>query len=312
MTKNILTLIFMLCSLFATAQAEINLIWQVDRTKFWEEDWIMELLDGVDLNIIDDMNYAVHKDHSIIIIPSNISKNEQTKLNNYFLKLRNKKYKFGVIHLSDEYYTAPTQYYKDAKFVFRTFWHDKFQTQKNVTCFAIGYKKGFWADGKIDPPLASERPYTWSFAGQLVDKPTRQFMVNQMKNVPNYHIHETFTWNDPNALGVKDYRDLLLNTIFIPCATGWVNLDTYRLYESLECGCIPIVENQPFDYFYQFFGETPFITISSWENAPSIINGLLANPRELEELRLRCKAWWTQYKQDLHAKFVAACHQIED
>ena len=34
--------------------APINLIWQHDRAEMWEEDWLMELLSGVELNVIDD------------------------------------------------------------------------------------------------------------------------------------------------------------------------------------------------------------------------------------------------------------------
>ena len=77
-------------------------------------------------------------------------------MNHYFAKLQKKKYNFGVIHLADEYLTAPTWYYKHAKFVFRNYWNKNYK-RKNVAFFALGYKKGFWADGKKDLLLAKNR-----------------------------------------------------------------------------------------------------------------------------------------------------------
>lgn len=310
MKSIITTFVFILSLLSEFSCSAIDLIWQVDRAKYWEEDWLKELTSGIPLNTIDDKKYEIYRDRSIIVIGSNLSANEQSRLEQYFARLTKKKYKFGIIHLSDEYYTAPTHYYKDAQFVFRTFWHAKFKAEKNVTCIALGYKNGFWKNGKVTIPTVAERDFTWSFAGQLINKPTRQQMIESMKGVPNGHIHETFTWNDPNALSVDQYRDLLLNTIFVPCGTGWVNLDTYRLYESLECGCIPIVENQPFDYFHEFLGENPFITVSSWDDAPDILNGLLSDPKKLEELQVRCSKWWENYKETLHQKFLKSIRPL--
>ena len=44
-------------------------------------------------------------------------------------------------------------------------------------------------------------------------------------------------------LWVQEMSEILSSTKFIPCPNGFFHPETYRLYEALECGCIPIVEN---------------------------------------------------------------------
>ncbi len=277
--------------------ADVTLVWQANR---WEEDWVMEVLSGLDVELVEDTKFEKFIDHSIVVVSSH---HGEQGCADYFTKLHEMNYKFGVILLSDEWYNAGPGFWKHAEFVFRTFWHKKYANDPKIVAFPLGYKKGFWsgADKRHEP--AARRPYNWSFAGQITWKPTRESMIHQMKQVPSYHIHETFTWEDPNALSVKDYRTTLLNSIFVPCPTGWWNLDSYRVYEALECGCIPIVEKQPFDYFAKFLGDNPFITIDSWDQAPLIMNVLLADPVRLEQRRKECVQWWANYKKAMNEQF---------
>lgn len=298
MKKILYVLAFLIFVTSMNFASEYKVIWQADIVQSWEEDWLMELLDGLDLQIIEDYKYEKFIDNSIIVI----SAVHNTKgVEEYFSKLKSLNYKFGIIHLSDERYTAPTNFYPDAQFVFRNYWHKQFLNQKNVKMFGLGYKTGFWKDCELQPKAAAHRDYSWSFAGQITQKPTRENMIVNMKRVPNHFIYEIFDWNDPNSLQTSVYRDLLLNSIFVPCPTGYWNMDSFRLYESLECGCIPIVENKPIDYFAKFYGKHPFLTVDSWEQAPEIINELLSNPELLEMKRVECYLWWLEYKKQLNS-----------
>ena len=122
-------------------------------------------------------------------------------------------------------------------------------------------------------------------------------MINYMKMIPGHFIYETFAWADANSLSTQDYRQLLLDTIFVPCPTGWWNLDSFRVCEALECGCLPIVEKKPFDYFSKLFGSRyPFLSVESWDQAPDLINKLLADPVRLEHARKQCHRWWRHHK----------------
>ena len=46
---------------------------------------------------------------------------------------------------------------------------------------------------------------------------------------------------------------ILVSTEFIPCPNGFFHPETYRLYEALESGCIPIVENALINTMTDYF-----------------------------------------------------------
>lgn len=298
--KKLYLILIFLCTHFISAPlyAKTPMIWQMEKSKWWEFDWLMELLESVDVEIIEDPKREKFIDNSIVVV--SWQGNEA-----YFKKLHDMGYKFGVIQLSDELYKVTTDYYTYAQFVFRNHWHPKFEDQKQVFAFALGYKAGFWKNCNKEFLDSFSRPYLWSFAGQLTRKPTREKMIAAMKTIPDYFIHETATWEDPNGLSTEKYRDILLKTVFVPCARGWVNLDSFRLYEALECGCIPIVEKGPPDYFAYAFGDHPFLTISSWDEAPALIKKFIDDRNLCEKKRKECYAWWCNYKKMLQHKMVS-------
>ncbi len=119
-----------------------------------------------------------------------------------------------------------------------------------------------------------------------------------MKTIDGYYFYEIFNFNAHNQLNVLVYRDILIESIFVPCPTGWGNADSFRLYEALESGCIPIVETR-YDYFESLYPGHPLIAIDSWEKAPALIRSYLADPYRLEQKRVECYEWWLNYKEDL-------------
>lgn len=282
---------------FLNANESINLIWiSGDPAISWEEDWIHEMLSEVqtDIHTIVDLNHEVFLDKSIIVT----SAPNKEKYRHYFSEYKKRGLKFGVIHLSDEIYDHPCDFYDDPLFIIRNYWHKKFANSKNVSFLALGYKRKFWDGFQGEIKNANDRKYNWVFAGQI-EKFTRVSMINNMRKIPHYHIHETFDFNSPDALSATDYRDLLLESIFVPCPRGWWNLDSFRLSEALECGCIPIVENAPFDYFSKIFGKSyPFPCLRSWNEVPKVLRPLFFHPERIEKLRQDCYQWWQNYKAE--------------
>lgn len=301
-TYSIFLLSLMIFSMESISAAPpISLVWQTNREKAWEEDWLSELLTGVDLKVVDDGNFKKYINNSIIVISA---WQNHSKCNTYFQKLHKKKYKFGIIVLSDERYIIPKELYKHASFVFRNYWHHDFLSYKQISIFPLGYKNGFWRDGRHAIKPADQRQFIWSFAGQINRKPNREEMLNQLKVFPNHFMYETFAWADPNALDAISYRNVLLDTIFAPSPIGWINLDSFRLYEALECGCIPIVQKGPDDYFKQYFGSHPFIVIDTWDQAPELMRSLIDNPALLEQRRIECYEWWQAHKKMLNEQWT--------
>ena len=297
--------------LFSFLQAEpIHLIWQVDKSKYYEADWIAEIFSGIPYTEHLDGHFSVFENDSVIVLTVH-EPPFPDQIKSYFDEMDKRNYRYAIVHIEDELYGQTTEFYKNAQFVLRNYWHKKFLRDKNVVPFPIGYKVGFWHGRQNkQTPEASQRDYVWSFAGQIIQKPTRQEMIAQMKSIPcTYYIHETFAWADPKSLSIIDYRNLLLKTIFVPCPTGWWNLDSFRVYEALEAGCIPIVEKKPFDYFSKLFGRYPFLSVDRWEEAPDLINHLLADPVRLEQKRQQCLKWWLNQKKRLQKRVEHLCQK---
>ena len=85
-------------------------------------------------------------------------------------------------------------------------------------------------------------------------------------------------------------------TEFMPCPNGFVHPETYRVYESLECGCIPIVENA-YQYYNRLIPHNPFIKVDKWTDARPIIKGW--NNDQIKQKKEECKIWWNEYKDKL-------------
>jgi len=111
-------------------------------------------------------------------------------------------------------------------------------------------------------------------------------------------------------MNILEYAAILEESVFSPCPIGMQNLDSFRVYESLEAGCIPIVERRPnHDYFACLFGSHPMITIDNWNQAPAIIADLLHDAHVLEARRKQCEAWWITYRDHFFQqaqKFILA------
>ena len=91
------------------------------------------------------------------------------------------------------------------------------------------------------------------------------------------------------------------NTIFSLVSHGYYHPETYRLYESIESGCIPIIEN-PHNFFNLFLPNNPMIKINLWKDASEIIKKLKNDEKKKIELSYNIQNWWEEYKKNLRNK----------
>jgi hypothetical protein len=78
-----------------------------------------------------------------------------------------------------------------------------------------------------------------------------------------------------------------LNSRFIPCPGG-VNPETYRFYEALECGCIPLYVRQGNDGLYfekHLKANLPIAELPSWDHAAALMYQLSNEPPLMEGYR---------------------------
>ena len=151
-----------------------------------------------------------------------------------------------------------------------------------------------------------DRKYTWSFVGHAAGKPTRETMLSELKSVPGPSFqHLTTKWDDPLSLPPDKYSSVLKNSIFAPCPRGNFNLESFRIYEALEAGCIPIIEAyaagaEGDDYFKNLFGDHPLIeSPPDWLGVGKDLSLLLGDPQFLVSHQKKVSNWWRLHKLDV-------------
>ncbi|MBL8628353.1 MAG: exostosin family protein [Rhodospirillaceae bacterium] len=273
-----------------------TLVWQFDPAQAWETDWLRLMLADSVAGEAFDNKWAHISDPMIVIdnrlVPEKIS---------YYREAFNKGVRIILVHLSDETFRDDLGAYKYCDAVIRNYHSERLAAFSNIFTLPLGYKAGF-TRGETPKP-SSTRKYMWGFAGDS-KKLTRAEMLAEMNKVPGGFTHLTSGFGAADALSTADYRALLDDSVFAPSPSGWSNIDSFRVYEALEAGCIPIVEQRPhFVYFTTLLGPHPIPTIENWADAVSLIHKL-NGANETERVRLACANWWADYKPKLKTRLT--------
>ena len=271
-----------------------------ERTIFWGNyhfvnsyPWILNLLSKLEIEIINDTQ-NLDENESLIIVDHMISTKES-----FYFDLSNKVKKIFLIHLGDEGGAEKKDLvYSLCEHIWRTFSLPMFKNFKNVTSIPIGYK----CDPKKDKINILKRNYKWSFLGTTHGS-SRYDLLNKHKNIMPNFINLTEDFSGKRSMDTNDYYKILNNSIFAPIPHGYFHPETYRLYEALEAGCIPIIEN-PFQFFDNFLPNNPLLSVNSWEDSSTIIKKYLENKKDIEILRNKINDWWTQHKENLKETFL--------
>lgn len=207
-----------------------------------------------------------------------------------------------LLHCYDETYEGGYDRYRFFAGVLRWHWSSLFN-DPSILVIPLGYRE---APPSLELRLAGARRYVWSFSGE-VNKSSRPDMLAALARLqPSFLVrsdkHADGTPID-RILGREEYYDVLCNSTFAPCPMGNVNIESFRLYESLECGAIPLVEKRPFlDYYRGLFGEHPIPTVRRWSEAACFIERAIREPSRLEALQRECLDWWRTFKTDLRRR----------
>lgn len=149
-----------------------------------------------------------------------------------------------------------------------------------------------------DQPLP-EPLWRWAFSGQVTHQRRLEAAIEMraIADGPAVFLRET----DSFAAGLErpDYLDMLGAAIAAPCPSGPATQDTFRFYEALEAGCVPIVDELRNDggrgYWDLTYGaRRPFPSVEQWGELTGRLGRVLdAWPQSAN----RCGAWWLAWQR---------------
>lgn len=264
------------------------------RPGFPELPWLRFLLGDLLGEVVDDPDRRLVLPHSVIVTDRPDSLRGRT------LAAVRRLGTVGLLHVADRRYRSGLEAYRSFGFVWRTYYHsglsDWAVRQLPLGPVAVPDIAAAPSAVALRPP--AERLYTWSFAGPLTG--ARPEMIEAFRAIDGGHEQVTrgLGVSDGDDPGATSVLDTLGDSVFAPCGSDGVHLESPRIYEALEAGAIPVVERRRrLDYFHQLLGDHPLPTVASWPEAPTLVRGLLADQRVLGALHRRVVGWWTETKQ---------------
>jgi GR25 family glycosyltransferase involved in LPS biosynthesis len=199
--------------------------------------------------------------------------------------------KFFVIHLSDEHGSDPIQWYSSCEHVFRMYVRPDTLELNNVTHIPLGPHR----TSKHQKELIKRRTI-WSFYGTGWNE--REARMQILTGVQPAEAVFYESWADKKQLGPAEYSEKCLNSVFMPCPAGQ-NVETFRFYEALDHGCIPVYINENSLHTSFLNKHLPLMVVDSWENGLKSMVYLLQNQEMLVEYRMKLLTAWETWKQTL-------------
>jgi GR25 family glycosyltransferase involved in LPS biosynthesis len=204
---------------------------------------------------------------------------------------------FYAIHLSDEHGNDPIHWYSWASHVFRPYVRPDLGS--NVTCIPLGP----YRSTSLKRELA-DRKLIWSFFGTGWNG-----REDKLKNIETLQPNACMlfdSWMNANQLGAEKYSELCLSSIFMPCPAGQ-NVETFRFYEALEHGVIPIYicSGKEDLHFKMLANHLPLVVIDSWSKVKGVISMFLQKPELIQGYRSKLLQAWADWKIELKKTFSA-------
>lgn len=210
---------------------------------------------------------------------------------------------FGLIHLSDEEGLDADGLYPllpSSTVIWRNFPYPRLSARPGLRAFPIGPRAEF-LDPRLQAPamnLASRRAFPWAFMGTLWASGSRTLAASLfLRALPQGCFFGGTRFGQ--GLPLPHYRGQLLQSAFALCPEGDRHLDTFRLYESLQAGCIPVVVDQRSMALSILASEPPFPVFSSWPEALDWVQGLLVQPDQLDNTQVLVRLWWQKRCHEL-------------
>ncbi len=189
-------------------------------------------------------------------------------------------------------------YYGQMDYVMRTHWHNKLVVHgPKLKWLPLGMTNGF---GR--PPLnsilpASKRKFRCSFRGtRWESRRSFFFALNQLSEQGRLNCEINWGFSFGQGIALSGFRQELLQSAFVLCPPGNYNPDSYRIYEALFAGAIPII---PRHHQFDPLGiGHPIPMVDSWHQVADVIEAIEAQ-EGLDQYQQRVFSWWHAFVEKL-------------
>jgi GR25 family glycosyltransferase involved in LPS biosynthesis len=202
--------------------------------------------------------------------------------------------KFFVLHMSDEFCADPIDFYEleGCKGVIRNYMRDGLSSK--VIVIPLGFH---WAIPNGEPHIHTPRPpfreLLWSFVG--TNWMGRKEKLSPLTQAGEHKMVFMDDWNSPKMIGREECLSILLNSWCVPCPSGH-NGETFRFYEALEAGAVPIVVKEGGAFLKYISQHIQIMPAESWQHAAQLIYTLKAQPEVYEKYRVSLLIGWENLK----------------
>ena len=280
----------------ADRKPSLRLVWMYGSP--FEREWLEYLLSDFQLEHVVAERFPIPlTDRTIYVVSTNTLPLSKLPRHLQDLQARTRPAAgVGLVHLSDEWYGQDYDYYSNFDFVLRNHFSKSLQ-KPGILQFPLGLPRVAPLPQPIVPP--SSRRYAWSFCGNRVASRFEMLSVFS-KLAPAYVLPQG------ERIPRSEFQEVLLQSKFAPCPMGNVMLETWRAYEALEAGCIPLLERRPtMDYYKNLLGDHPIPTFSGWRDALRFVRRQLEAPADLDRRQAELLQWWGAAKQAWHERVSA-------
>jgi len=148
----------------------------------------------------------------------------------------------------------------------------------------------------------SPKTLDWFFAGQT-NTPERKTMVEALRGLDGGRLVESAGF--AKGLPIADYVTVMNQARVVPCPPAWKHPDSFRVWEALDAGAIPLVD--AFERYWYTLGLYEGMEgLIRWSFVDAIIDGVTPIADQLASI---FKAWWLgqqyEYRRWLRADILS-------
>ena len=141
----------------------------------------------------------------------------------------------------------------------------------------------------------------WFWGGQVTHD-RRRAVVDALRQLDwGGFIIETRGYHQ--GVSLQEYYRCLCRAKIVPCPSGPFSPDAARIWDTLEAGGIPILDDlspsrtEPGFWSYVLGEQHPLPVVTDWSTLPAVIEGLKS---DWTVLNVKIQRWWHAYKTVFH------------